>query len=100
MNQMTHPTNIDSGQLQAGPVNSKEPTEATAAAATDEKPTLNAADAHLLYKALVLNSAPVARQGDLIELNNRIVKLFSTLNEGLAATQTKKATADREALRS
>ncbi len=57
---------------------------------------LTKADADLLYRALVSDSsAPLARRGDLVELHNRIVKLFETLNEGLGEAQARKAAADR-----
>lgn len=57
---------------------------------------LTKADAELLYRALVSDSsAPLARRGDLVELHNRIVKLFETLNEGLGEAQARKAAADR-----
>lgn len=94
MNQMTKQPDMHEQPLEAAQVEPKQKNPAL----EEEKATLNAADAQLLYKALVLNSAPVARRGDLVELNNRIVKLFTTLNTGLGEQQKAKAAEDRAAL--
>ncbi|MGR3762480.1 hypothetical protein ACUXV3_20460 (plasmid) [Roseobacteraceae bacterium NS-SX3] len=42
--------------------------------------------------------APLAARGDLVELHNRIARMFTTLNEGLGEMQAQKAAADRQAL--
>lgn len=94
MNQMTKQSDMRDQPLEAGPVKQ----QAAALALDEDKPTLTAADAQMLYKAFVMNSAPVARRGDLVELNNRIVKLFTTLNTGLGETHMAKANEDRAAL--
>ena len=41
---------------------------------------------------------PLASRGDLIELHNRIITMFTTLNEGLGEMQSSKAAADRTVL--
>ncbi|WP_371054958.1 hypothetical protein [Rhodosalinus sp. K401] len=73
--------------------------QAGADAAQAETARLTRADAELLYRALVSDSnAPLARRGDLVELHNRFVKLFETLNEGLGEAQARKAADDRAAI--
>lgn len=94
MNQMTKQSDMREQPLEAASVQPQAETPTL----NEEKATLTVADAQLLYKALVMNSAPVARRGDLVELNNRIVKLFTTLNTGLGEQHMAKASEDRAAL--
>ena len=69
-------------------------------AATGEKalPRLSQADAKLLHDILTSGETGLARRGDLVNLHQRIVQLFTTLNEGLGEMHEKHAREDREAL--
>jgi hypothetical protein len=63
-----------------------------------ERSQLTQAEATELQRMLTGGEMPLARQHDVVELHNRIVKMFTTLNEGLGGTMARKAQQDRNAL--
>lgn len=61
-------------------------------------PVLTEADIQSIRMALTQGEDSLAKRKDIGEMHKRIVAMFTTLNQGLAASQDKKAADDRTAL--
>lgn len=98
MNQITPKAGQQQGPLADQVADRAAHHQATGLMPGNARPRLTQADADLLYQAFVSHKTPLARQADMIELHNRLVKMFATLNEGLTAAQVGKAAEDRKML--